>query len=269
MYAFKFHRPASLEQAIGHLREQPQARPLAGGQSLTAAMKLRLSGPEALIDLAAIPSLAGIRVEADTVQVGAMTRHADVADSQALRQRLPALAELAGGIADRMVRSMGTLGGSLANNDPSADYPAAVLGLQATVFTDRRELAADDFFLGLFQTALQDDELITSVRFRIPQRAAYAKFRNPASRYAVVGVMVAQFADGVRVAVTGAGPAVFRVPAMEQALQKDFSPEAVAGITVPEEGLNADLHADPAYRAHLVTQMAVQAVTRALQRAAL
>lgn len=268
MYAFKFHRPHSLEQALGLLREQPQARPLAGGQSLTAAMKLRLSGPEALIDLAGIAGLAGIHLEADTVQVGAMTRHADVADSPELQRRLPALAELAGGIADRMVRSMGTLGGSLANCDPSADYPAAVLGLQATVQTDRREIAADDFFRGLFQTALQDDELITAVRFRIPRRAAYAKFRNPASRYAVVGVMVAQFESSVRVAVTGAGASVFRVAAMEQALHKDFSAQAIAGITVSEEGLNADLHADPAYRAHLVTQMAVQAVTRALQRPA-
>lgn len=267
MYSFKFQRPRSLAQAVQALREQPLARPLAGGQSLTAAMKLRLSAPPVLVDLAGIEGLAGIACDAGSVTVGAMTRHADVAASAELARHLPALAELAGGIADRMVRNMGTLGGSLANSDPSADYPAAVLGLQARVITDRREIAADDFFLGLFQTALQDDELITAVRFARPQRAAYAKFRHPASRYAVVGVMVAQFGSAVRVAVTGAGPAVFRVPAMEQALERDFSVQAIEGLTVSEDGLNVDIHADAAYRAHLVTQMAVQAVARALERA--
>ena len=266
MYPFKFYRAQSVEQAVERLRAVPDARLLAGGQTLTAAMKLRLSGPPALVDLAGIASLAGIRVAADSVTVGAMTRHADVASSTDLARVLPALSELAGGIADRMVRSMGTMGGSLANNDPSADYPAAVLGLQAKVITDRREIAADDFFLGMFQTALQADEMITGVRFAIPQRAAYAKFRHPASRYAVVGVLVAQFASQVRVAVTGAGDAVFRVTAMEQALQKEFSSQAIAGLQVSPEGLNDDLQADPEYRAHLVTQMAVQAVNKAVQR---
>lgn len=267
MYAFKFQRPRSVAQAVQALREHPQARPLAGGQSLTAAMKLRLSAPELLVDLAGIDGLAGIRCAADSVTVGAMTRHADVAASPELAAQLPALAELAGGIADRMVRHMGTLGGSLANNDPSADYPAAVLGLRGSVVTDRREIAGDEFFRGLFQTALQDDELITAVRFARPRRAAYAKFRHPASRYAVVGVLVAQFDTEVRVAVTGAGPCVFRLATMEQALQRDFSAQAIEGIAVSEEGLNVDIHADAAYRAHLVTQMAVQAVSRALARA--
>ena len=266
MYPFTYQRVQSVEQAIERLRALPDTRLLAGGQSLTAAMKLRLSGPPALVDLAGIASLAGITLAADSVTVGAMTRHADVASSTDLARRLPALSELASGIADRMVRTMGTLGGSLANNDPSADYPAAVLGLQATVITDRREIAADDFFLGMFQTALQEDEMITAVRFAIPQRAAYAKFRHPASRYAVVGVLVAQFASHVRVAVTGAGSAVFRVAAMEQALHRDFSVQAIAGLQVSSEGLNDDLQADPAYRAHLVTQMAIQAVGRAVGR---
>lgn len=268
MYPFKFQRPRSVAQAVQALREQPQARPLAGGQSLTAAMKLRLSAPPLLVDLAGIDGLAGITCDAESVTVGAMTRHADVAASAELAHHLPALAELAGGIADRMVRHMGTLGGSLANNDPSADYPAAVLGLQGRILTDRREIAAEDFFLGLFQTALQDDELITAVRFARPQRAAYAKFRHPASRYAVVGVLVAQFDAEVRVAVTGAGPCVFRVPAMEEALQRDFSVRAIEDITVSDDGLNTDIHADAAYRAHLVTQMAVQAASRALGRSA-
>lgn len=268
MYPFKYHRPESLAQAVQCMRDQPEARLLAGGQTLTAAMKLRLSGPPALVDLAGIASLAGFRSVQGQLTIGAMTRHADVASSDEITRQLPALAELAGGIADRMVRSMGTLGGSLANNDPAADYPSAVLGLGATVITDRREIAADDFFVGMFQTDLQAGEIITAVRFPVPERAAYAKFRHPASRFAVVGVMVAQFPTCVRVAVTGAGLTVFRIPAMEQALGRDFSAEAIAGIEVSEDELNSDLHADPAYRAHLITEMAIQAVNRAAQRPA-
>jgi len=263
MYAFKFHRPRSVEQAVQALREQPQARPLAGGQSLTAAMKLRLSAPELLVDLAGIDGLAGIRCAADSVTVGAMTRHADVAASPELAAQLPALAELAGGIADRMVRHMGTIGGSVANSDPAADYPAAVLALGATITTNTGKHEADKFFKGLFETALTDGELITSISFPKPEKAAYVKFPNPASRYAMVGVFVAKTAGGVRVAVTGAGACAFRVKAMEEALAKNFSSAAIKDIKIPADGLNSDIHASAEYRAHLVNVMARRAVDAA------
>jgi carbon-monoxide dehydrogenase medium subunit len=268
MYSFHYQRATSIEQARERLQAQPGARLLAGGQSLVASMKLRLADPAELVDLGGIASLAGIRVDGRTVTIGAMTRHAEVAASADLKRALPSLAALAGGIADRMVRNMGTLGGSVANNDPAADYPSAVLALDATVITDRRRIAADAFFLGMFQTALEPDELITAIEFKVPRRAAYVKYRHPASRYAIVGVYVADFGTGVRVAVTGAGPGVFRIPDMERALGGKFAPESVAGIQIPSEGLNADIHAGAEYRAEMVTVMATRAVERVLSEPA-
>ena len=267
MYAFKYQRAESLEAAAASLAAAPQAKLLAGGQSLIAAMKLRLADSGEIIDLGKIKALSGISVEANTVTIGAMTRHADVAASAAVRSAIPALAALAGGIADRMVRNMGTIGGSVANNDPAADYPAGLLALGAPVITDRRRIAADDFFTGLFETALAGGEIITAVSFPVPARAAYMKFKNPASRYAIVGVFVAKLGaeqgGGVRVAVTGAAPVVFRVAAMEQALAGSFAPEAIANIVVPDEGLNSDIHAQADHRAHLITVMAMRAVEAA------
>lgn len=272
MYAFKYQRAESLEAAAASLAATPQAKLLAGGQSLIAAMKLRLADSGEIIDLGKIKSLSGISVEGNTVTIGAMTRHAEVAASAAVRAAIPALAALAGGIADRMVRNMGTIGGSVANNDPAADYPAGLLALGATVITNRRRIAADDFFTGLFETALEAGEIITAVSFPVPARAAYMKFKNPASRYAIVGVFVAKLGaqlgteqgGGVRVAVTGAAPVVFRVAAMEQALAGSFTPEAIANIVVPEDGLNSDMHAQADHRAHLITVMAMRAVEAAL-----
>lgn len=266
MYSFNYLRAASVPQASERLRSQPSARLLAGGQSLIASMKLRLTDPVELIDLSGIASLSGIQIDGQSVTVGAMTRHAEVASSAELQGALPSLAALAGGIADRMVRNMGTLGGSVANNDPAADYPAAVLALDATVITDRRHIAADAFFLGMFQTALEADEIIAAIAFRVPRRGAYVKFRHPASRYATVGVYVADFGDAVRVAVTGAGPVVFRVAEMERALASRFAPEAIADIRIPAEGLNADIHAGADYRAEMVSVMASRAVERALSQ---
>jgi aerobic carbon-monoxide dehydrogenase medium subunit len=263
MYAFKYQKPGSVAEAAAALSKGGDVKLLAGGQSLIAAMKLRLSAPSDLVDLGGIKELTGIKVERAGITIGAMTRHAEVARSADILARIPALAGLAGGIGDRMVRNMGTLGGSLAHNDPVADYPAAVLGLGATVNTNRRTIAADDFFKGMFETALQTDEIILSVSFPLPKRAAYVKFRNPASRYAIVGVMAAETGGGVRVAVTGAASGVFRVAAMEQALGANWSPDAIAGIVVPAAGLNSDLHASAEYRAHLVTVMACRAVEAA------
>jgi len=264
MYAFKYQRAATVEAAAASLAAAPQAKLLAGGQSLVAAMKLRLADNGEIIDLGAIKGLSGIRVEGNTVTIGAMTRHAEVAASAAVLAAIPALASLAGGIADRMVRNMGTIGGSVANNDPSADYPAGLLALGATVVTNLRRIPADNFFTGMFETALQAGEIIIEVSFPVPVRAAYMKFRNPASRYAIVGVFVADLGSGVRVAVTGAAPCVFRVPAMEKALSARFAPQAIAAIKVPEQGLNSDLHAQADHRAHLVTVMAMRAVEAAL-----
>ncbi len=227
-------------------------------------MKQRLAAPSAIVDLGKIADLAGISREGDAIAIGAMTRHADVATSPIVGQAIPALAELAEGIGDPQVRNKGTIGGSLANNDPAADYPAAALALGATIVTNKREIAAESFFKGLFETALEPGELIVKVRFPIPQKAAYQKFPNPASRYALVGVFVAKTAAGVRVAVTGAGGnGVFRADAIEAALISNFSPAALAGVSVPADGLNTDIHADAAYRAHLIGVLAKRAVTAA------
>ena len=263
MYAFNYQNPKSVADAAAALAKGGDVRLLAGGQSLIAAMKLRLAAPTDLIDLGGIKELSGIKVEGASITIGAMTRHAEVARSKDVLAKIPALASLAGGIGDRMVRNMGTIGGSLAQNDPVADYPAGVLGLNATVNTNKRKIAADDFFKGLFETALKTGEIIVSVSFPVPKRAAYIKFKNPASRYAIVGVLAAETAGGVRVAVTGAASSVFRVPEMEKALAAKWSPDAVAGISVPAGKLNSDLHASAEYRSHLVTVMARRAVEAA------
>lgn len=260
MYAFEYRRPTSLADAVAMLGQAEEGKILAGGQTLLPTLKQRLARPTELIDLSGVPELKGIREEDGGLFIGAFTRHAEVAASDAVKRRIPALAELAVHIGDRQVRALGTLGGSVANADPAADYPAAVVALKATVKTDKREIACDDFFTGMFETALDESELITGVRFQVPDKAAYMKFRNPASRYAMVGVFVARFGNEVRVAVTGAGPSAFRVPDMEAALTKDFRPDALNGVAVSPQGLNGDIHASPEYRAHLVTVMAKRAV---------
>lgn len=279
MYAFQFQRAADAQAATALLRSDPDAKIVAGGQSLIAAMKLRLAAPSTLVDINRIPGIRDIRVEGDTLVIGAGARHADVEAHPEVKRRLPALASLAGGIGDRQVRALGTLGGSIANNDPAACYPAAVLGLNATVVTDRRSIAADDFFVGMYETALEPDELITAVRFPCPQQAAYVKFRNPASHFALVGVMVARGVGGgaasgsggsggdVRVAVTGAADAVFRCEPLERALSADFSAASARAVTIPTEGLNDDLHGSAAYRAHLIPVLAARAVEQALGQA--
>ena len=265
MHAFQYHRPASMKDALSLGAQKPEARYLAGGQSLVQAMKLRLSSPSDLIDLNALGDLKTLKAEGSSVSIGAMVRHAEVAASSSVKKAIPALSALAGMIGDRQVRHMGTIGGSLANNDPAADYPAAVLGLGATIVTNKRKIEADKFFKGLYETALEPGELITAVSFLVPKRAAYMKFKNPASRFAIVGVFVADFGNAVRVGVTGAGPSAFRQTEMEKALSAKFAPDAVAGIKVKADGLNNDLHASPEYRAHLVTVMAKRAVEAALK----
>ena len=259
MYAFAYERPASVADALARISAGGQA--LAGGQTLIASLKQRLAQPESLIDLAGVAELSGIRKDGNSLVIGAMTKHETVADSADVKALIPALAALAGGIGDRQVRAMGTLGGSVANNDPAACYPSAVLGLGATVQTNQRKIAADDFFQGMYTTALEAGELITAIHFPAPQKAAYAKFRQPASRFALVGVFVAQTASGVRVAITGAGNGVFRHAGLEAALTKSFTPEAVEGVAIDASELNADLHASAAFRAQLIkvqTQRAVQ-----------
>jgi carbon-monoxide dehydrogenase medium subunit len=265
MHAFEYHRPSSSKDAIALAGKKSEGRYLAGGQSLVQAMKLRLSSPSDLIDLGSLKELSFVKASKDGVEIGAMTRHADVAASAEVRKAIPALAALAGIIGDRQVRHMGTIGGSLANNDPAADYPAAALGLGATITTNKRKIEADKFFKGLYETALEPGELITSVSFPAPKRAAYMKFKNPASRFAIVGVFVADFGGSARVGVTGAGPSAFRQAEMEKALAAKFAPESVASIKVKPDGLNNDLHASPEYRAHLITVMAKRAVEAALK----
>jgi len=267
MQGFTYHRPASVADAVALLRSTGGTG-IAGGMSLLPVMKHRLATPPALVDLSGVAALTGIAASGGTLSIGAMTRHVAVADSAVVAAAIPALASLAAGIGDPAVRNRGTIGGAIANADPAADYPAAILGLGATVVTDRREIAGDDFFTGLFTTALAPGELIVALRFPLPLAAAYAKFRSPASRYAVVGVFVARFADGVRVAVTGAAPSVFRVADMEAALAARFAPSAIAGIAIPPDGLNGDIHAEPAFRAHLVGVMAARAVAAASSVAA-
>jgi carbon-monoxide dehydrogenase medium subunit len=265
MYAFEYHRPSSTKEALDLAAKKSEGKFLAGGQSLVQAMKLRLSAPSDLIDLGSLKDLQSLKVDGGNVVVGAMVRHAQVAGSGEVQKAIPALAQLAGMIGDRQVRHMGTIGGSLANSDPAADYPAAVLGLGATITTNKRKIEADKFFKGLYETALEPGELIASVSFPAPKRAAYMKFKNPASRFALVGVFVADFGGNVRVGVTGAGACAFRQADMEKALAAKFAPESVANIKVKPDGLNNDLHASPEYRAHLVTVMAKRAVEAALK----
>jgi carbon-monoxide dehydrogenase medium subunit len=265
MYAFDYHKPRSLPEAAELLNAKPEARLLAGGMTLIPTLKQRLASPSDLVDLGGMTDLVGITVSDGTVRIGAMTTHATVAHSAEVKAALPALAALAEGIGDPQVRHRGTIGGSISNADPAADYPAGLVGLGATVITDRREIAADDFFTGMFETSLEPGEIVRQVSFPIPLAAAYAKFPNPASRYAVAGVFVARTATGVRVAVTGAGPSVFRLPEMEAALTASFTPEAIAGIQVDADDLNTDPHATAAYRAHLVGVMATRAVTSAME----
>lgn len=264
MHEFDYWKAGSIDAAVKARAADEEALYLAGGMTLIPTLKQRLAMPSALIDLNRLSDLAGIRTDGDGVVIGAMTRHAEVAADPLVRERIAALAALAGQIGDPAVRNRGAIGGSIANADPAADYPAGLVGLGATVVTDRRSIASDDFFIDLFETALEDGELITAIHFPRPRRAAYAKFPNPASRYAVVGVFVAETASGVRVAVTGAGASVFRVEAMEQALAKDFRPEAIADIAVDAGRLNNDMHASADYRAHLVGVMARRAIAAAL-----
>jgi len=263
MRPFAYHKPETLPQAVELLSASDQVRPLAGGMTLLPTLKLRLAAPAALVDLSGVGALSGISLADGYLTIGAMTTHDTVSRSADVRGAIPALAALAGMIGDPQVRNRGTIGGSVANHDPSADYPAAVLALGATVITDRREIAADDFFTGLFETALKPGEIVTAIRFPVPPAAGYAKHPNPASRYAIVGVFVAKFADGVRAAVTGAGPGVFRAKLIEDGLTAEFSPSAIERISIDPAPLSSDIHADAEYRAHLTTVMAQRAVTAA------
>ena len=261
MYAFNYHRPSSLQEALTLRREAEDATFMAGGQTLIPTLKQRLAMPSDVVDLGGLNELIGICPDGDNVVVvGGMTTHAAVASSELVRAKIPALAELAGAIGDPQVRHRGTLGGSIANNDPASDYPGAVLGLAAEVATDRRKIAADDFFTGMFETALAEDEVVTHVRFPVPAEAKYMKFPNPASRYAMAGAFVARTAAGVRVAITGAGPCVFRWSEAEQALTAEFAPAAIEPLTMPPDDLNGDIHGSPAYRANLVKVMTKRAV---------
>lgn len=264
MYQFNYQKAGSQDDAISAAGSAEDPKFLAGGMTLIPTLKQRLAQPSDLIDLSGIDGLTGVEDNGDSITIGAMTRHVDVANSDTVKSKIPALAHLASHIGDPQVRNRGTIGGSLANNDPAADYPAAVLGLNATVITNKREIAAGDFFDGMFTTALEDDELITAVKFPVPDKAGYTKFPNPASRYALVGVMVAQTGGEIRVAVTGAGQdGVFRASEIESALSSDWSAEAAKGVKMSDKDLNSDIHASAEYRAHLISVMASRAVEAA------
>jgi carbon-monoxide dehydrogenase medium subunit len=263
MKNFTYHRPGSVEEAVQALSAASDGTLMGGGMTLLPTLKQRLADPSDVIDLGGVPGLSGISEDGGKVVVGAMTTHAEVASNATVKAKIPALAALAEAIGDPQVRNQGTIGGSIANNDPAADYPAALVGLGATVRTNKREIAADDFFTGLFETALGEGEVITAVAFPVPDKAGYAKFPNPASRYAIVGVMASTGPAGTRVAVTGAGPCVFRASEMESALGGGFSADALSGASVPAGELNSDIHASAEYRAHLVGVMARRAVAAA------
>jgi carbon-monoxide dehydrogenase medium subunit len=264
MYDVHYHRPASLEDALNLLAGADEPKILSGGQTLLPTMKQHLAAPSDLVDVRKIPGMRGVRVDGGHLVIGAATTHAEVAGNADVLKHIPSLACLAAGIGDPAVRHLGTIGGSIANNDPAADYPSAVLALNGIVVTNKRQIAAEDFFQGMFATALEDGEIITAVKFAPPKRGGYSKFRNPASRYAMVGVYVADTASGVRVAVTGAGEnGVFRHGGLEAALKANFAPEAVDGVSVSADGLLSDIHGDSAYRAHLVKVMAKRAVASA------
>jgi aerobic carbon-monoxide dehydrogenase medium subunit len=267
MYAFDYHRPTSVRQAANLLGKLEEAKIVAGGHTLLPTMKQRLAAPANLVDLSGLKELRGIERSARSVTIGAMTTHAEVSESAEVKAAIPALAELAEMIGDPAVRHRGTIGGSVANNDPAADYPAACLALGATIVTNKRKIGADDYFKGLFETALEEGEIVTKVTFPIPQKSGYMKFRNPASRYALVGVFVAKRAAEIRVAVTGAGQnGVFRWTAAEEALKKRFAAKSLEGLSHPAENLNSDIHADATYRAHLIGVMARRAVAAATDR---
>ncbi len=270
MYAFTFHRPQTVRQAAGLLAKNADAKLLAGGQTLLPTMKLRLASPPQIVDMSLIEGLSGIELSGRSLAIGAMTRHNDVNTSPVVQQAIPVLAKVAGMIGDPAVRHMGTIGGSVANNDPNADYPAALLGLGATVVTNKRRIKSDDFFTGgMFSTALEPAEIITKVIFPIPKKAAYQKFRNQASRFALVGVFVSKRGGDIRVAVTGAGAnGVFRVKSFEEALKKRFAPKSLEGMTIPADGMNSDIHGSAEYRAHLVSVLARRAVAEAIGKSA-
>ena len=264
MQAFQFQQPQSIPDAIKALAAAgAEARFIAGGQSLLPSMRLGLASPEALIDLDRVDGLKGIQRDGDRITIGAMARHADIAASADVKALIPGLAHMAEMIGDRQVRNRGTLGGSLANNDPAACYPAAVLALDATIQTDNRTIAAKDFFKGFYETALEPNELIVSIAFTKPEKSAYYKFRQQASHFALVGVFVAKTANGPRVAITGAGPVVFRAEALESALAKAWTPQSCDGVTIAADGLNSDLHASAEYRAHLIPILTKRAVAEA------
>jgi carbon-monoxide dehydrogenase medium subunit len=264
MYNFEYMKPKTLAAAADVVKKKKDAKLMAGGMTLIPTLKLRLAKLSHVVDLAGMKDLVGIKASKAGVVIGAMTTHGAVAASAAVKKAIPALAHLADGIGDPAVRNRGTIGGSISNNDPAADYPAGLIALGATVVTTQRKIPADKFFTGMFETALKRGEIVKAVEFPIPKRAAYMKFPNPASRYAIVGVFVAETAGGVRVAVTGAGGCVFRVPEMEAALAKNFAPESVAKVSIPTDALNEDIHASAEYRAHLVTVMAKRAVAAAI-----
>jgi carbon-monoxide dehydrogenase medium subunit len=269
MYAFTYHRPETVRQAANMLAKNADAKLLAGGQTLLPTMKLRLAGPPQILDMWAIEGLSGIEQSGRSLTIGAMTKHFEVNTSPVVQQAAPVLARMAGLIGDPAVRHMGTIGGSIANNDPNADYPAACMALGATIITNKRRIKADDFFTGMFSTALGPDEIITKVSFPLPKKAAYQKFRNQASRFALVGVFVAKRGSEIGVAVTGAGSnGVFRVKSFEEALKKRFSPKSLEGMTIPADGMNADIHGSAEYRAHLVAVLARRAVAEAIGKPA-
>jgi carbon-monoxide dehydrogenase medium subunit len=265
MYAFTFHRPQTVRQAANLLAKNEEAKLLAGGHTLLPTMKLRLAGPPQIIDMSLIEGMTGIEQSGRSLTIGAMTTHNDVNTSPVVQQAAPVIAKLAGMIGDPAVRHRGTIGGSIANNDPNADYPAACLGLGATIITNKRRIKADDFFNGMFSTVLEPGEIITKVSFPIPKKAAYQKFRNQASRFALVGVFVGKRGSEIRVAVTGAGSnGVFRVKSFEEALKKRFSPKSLEGMSIPADGMNSDIHGSAEYRAHLVGVLARRAVAEAI-----
>lgn len=263
MYDFAYHKPSTVADAVKLLAADPDAKAISGGHTLLPALKHRLNKPSSLVDLSGIAELRGIKREGNALVIGALAKHAEVAASAEVKAAIPALATMAEHIGDVQVRNRGTIGGSVANNDPAADYPAAVLGLGATIRTSKREIAADDFFLGMFTTALEPDEILTAISFPIPEKAGYAKMRNPASRYVMAGAFVSKGPQGVRVAINGAGPCVFRQADMEAALAANWSADAVAGIKQTPDDLNSDIHGSAEYRAHLVTVMAKRAVANA------
>jgi len=262
MYEFNYHKPQTIQDAVKLFTEVDDGIYLAGGHTLIPSMKVRLRAPTDVIDISGIDGLSGINEESGALVIGALTTHDAVATSDIVRRAIPAINDLAGGIGDAQVRNRGTIGGSVANSDPAADYPAALLGLGATIRTDRRELNADSFFTGMFETALEEDEIIQAIELPIVEAAAYVKFPNPASRYATVGVFVCRHGDEVRVAITGAAPSVFRCAEMEEALKKDFTADALANIQLSANDMNSDLHASAQYRAHLCCVMARRAVTK-------